>query len=145
MFNTIFGKTLKTVNPFISGMSDFRENYLKAREVVAEELKRKYNLIESYSDNDRLTLDSTNYSIHLTFYLPEGENVSISEKGKEPGYGYSFMQIVFEKYPKRNEMILFLKELFSELNQFDYSFQTIKEKLLKKSEFIQKQHPEYFM
>jgi len=65
-------------------MDNFRENYFVAREIVARELKEKYNLVESYKDDNRLTLDGTKYSIHLTFYIPDGNNVFISEKGKEP-------------------------------------------------------------
>ena len=124
---------------------DFRKNYLEARELVAKELKEKYNLVESYRDNDRLTLDSSNYSIHLTFFVPDGDNVSVSEKGKESGYGKSFMNIVAQKFPKRDEMISFLKILFSDTKPYDYTSQTIKRKLQKKIIFFEQQFPEYFI
>jgi len=125
-------------------MDNFRENYFVAREIVAQELIQKYNLVESYKDDDRLTLDSTNYSIHLTFNIPEGENITVSEKGREPGYGRSFMDMVFQKYPERNDMIIFLKDLFDNIEQYDYTTKTIKKKLIKKTQFIENQFPEYF-
>ena len=65
-------------------MTDFRENYFEAREIVAQELKEKYNLVESYKDDNRLTLDSSNHSIHLTFYIPDGINFLISKNGEHP-------------------------------------------------------------
>lgn len=65
-------------------MTDFRENYFIAREIVANELKEKYSLIESYKDEDRLTLDSSNHSVHFILYLQDGLSFSISNKGKMP-------------------------------------------------------------
>jgi hypothetical protein len=63
-------------------MNDLRENYFIAREIVAKELKQRYDLVESYKDDNRITLNSTNHSIHLTFYVPDGLDFSISKKGE---------------------------------------------------------------
>jgi hypothetical protein len=129
-------------------MNDFRENYLIAREIVARELIEKYKLVESYKDNERLTLDSTNHSIHLTFYIPDGNDVFISEKGKEPAYGHSFMYYLFEKYPKNEERTKILKELYKNCrasSHFDFSLESIQDNLTIMTNFISHYSPHFFI
>lgn len=128
-------------------MSDFRDNYIKAREIIAIELKKKYNLIESYRENDRLTLDSSTHSIHLTFYVPDGDEVSISEKGKEPGYGQTFMGYFFDKYPKIEDIEQNLKKIFTTpvkkgIDQYSVTSQYtyFKDKI----NFLEHEHPQLF-
>ena len=129
-------------------MNDFRENYLIARGIVAKELIEKYNLIESYKDNERLTLDSTSYSIHLTFYVPDGNDVTISEKDKKPAYGHSFMYYLFEKYTKDEERTKALKELYKNSrasSHFDFSIESIQDNLTIMTNFISNHYPHFFI
>lgn len=128
-------------------MTDYRQNYLDAREIVANELKKKYNLIESHRDNDRLTLDSNTHSIHLTFYIPDGNNVSVSEKGKEPAYGHNFMYYLFDKYPNDDERAKELRELYKNCratSHFDYSIESIYDNLTIMASFINRHYPNFF-
>ncbi len=90
-------------------MSDFRKNYFEAREVVAQELKEKYNLVESYKDDNRLTLDSSNHSIHLIFYVPDGINFSISKKGEHPLSKDSYFGHISQGKDNMNEIEEVLK------------------------------------
>lgn len=122
-------------------MDDLRANYFKARDIISQELKQKYNLIETYKDNNRLTLDNNIYSFHLTLYTPDGENISISRRGEEPAYGKSFMHFVCLKYPDREDMIDFLKKLSSDTSDY---LPSIEYKLHKKTTFLTKEFPQYF-
>jgi hypothetical protein len=74
---------------------DFRQAYFEAREIIAQELKKKYNLIESFKDDNRLTLDSSKHSIHFTFYIPDGKDLNITKKGEMPDSDHSFLSYVF--------------------------------------------------
>jgi len=127
---------------------DFRENYFKARELVAKELTEKYHLIESYRDNDRLTLDSDNYSIHFTLYVPDGNDLSISEKGKHPSDGHSFMHYLFEQFPNHEESSAVLKELYKNsraTSDFDYSVESLQDDFIIMTNFISRYHPHFFV
>lgn len=100
-------------------MNDFRENYFEAREIVAKELIEKYNLTESTNEYDCLTLDSSNYSIHLTFIVPDGDEVYMSEKTKEWYTGKSFYSFMLEKYPDDEKRKSVTHELFKSMSNFD--------------------------
>lgn len=102
-------------------MAEFRDNYIKAREIIADELKEKYNLVESYREYDRLTLDSTTHSIHFTFYVPDGDEVYISKKGKQPADGESFRDLFYNEYPSFEKGNEELQKLFRSKSSFDYS------------------------
>ncbi|UKN01174.1 hypothetical protein K6119_15700 [Paracrocinitomix mangrovi] len=124
--------------------NDYRENYLDARNIIAQSLKAKYKLHETYQDRDRLTLSNKKHSIHLTFYTPEGENISISDLNADPSNGHSFMYFVTQVYSERENMIAFLKRLFSDVSTSDYSVDAIKKRLEKKTEFLEKNFSGYF-
>lgn len=127
-------------------MFDLRENYLDAREVVANELKEKYGLIESYKDHERLTLDSTNYSIHLTFIVPDGDEVYISEKDEKWFTGKSFKDLLFEKCPNDSTRTEMTKQIFKGSSRHPYSFKTgeIEFTYRAKLRFLQTLFPEKF-
>jgi hypothetical protein len=127
---------------------DFRENYFKARELVAEELIEKYHLIESYRDNDRLTLDSDNYSIHFTLFVPDGKNVSISKKGEEPSDGHSFTHYLIEKFPNAEERSIILKEASKNsraTSHFDYSVESIQDYFMIRINLISQYYPSFLV
>ncbi len=64
--------------------NQIRQEYLLAREMVAKELIEKYHLIESYRDDEKLTLNSKDYSFHFTFYVPDPPLLYICKKGELP-------------------------------------------------------------
>jgi hypothetical protein len=105
-------------------MSDFRENYLKAREVIANELKEKCHFIVTTNEYDCLTIDTSTSSIHLTFIIPDGDEIYISEKGKEWFMGKSFKDFLFEKYPIDAERIETIRQLFQECSRLPFSYET---------------------
>jgi len=121
-------------------MSDFREAYFKAREEFAENLKQKYNRTESHKDDNRLTLDCSNYSIHLTFDIPEGDDINVTDHNNE-FYNDSFMGLVVKKYPNTKEMGVRLKSLFKTIDFFDSSYEYIHSSLFKKIKFIEEEYP----
>ena len=124
-------------------MTDYRENYFIAREIVANELKQKYNLIESYKDDNCLTLDSATSSIHLTFIIPDGDDVYISEKGKEWFTGKNFMYYVFKKFPLIDEAETELKKIFLDQSEstkdahFDYSVKRLERTFRKIIQYLE--------
>lgn len=120
-------------------MTDFRENYLQAREIVAEELKQKFNLIETYKEYDCITLDSSTNSIHLTFIVPDGDEIYISGKGEEWFKGKSFKNILFERYPLDNERTEAIKKVFqgSTRHPFSFKVEEIKSSFRSKLDFLQ--------
>lgn len=127
---------------------DFRENYFKARELVAKELMEKYHLIESYRDNDRLTLDSNDYSVHLTFYVPDGNDVFISEKGKEPSDGHSFIHYLFEQFPNDDESSAMLKDLYKSsraTSGFDSSIESLQDDFMIRINLISQYYAHFFI
>jgi hypothetical protein len=128
-------------------MSEFRDNYFKAREIVADELKQKHNLVESYRDENRLTLDSSKYSIHLTFYVPDGDEISVSIKGKQPGEdGQNFMGYLFDQYPKLDDIDKALKEIFTKLPKkaSPYSIDNLYIHFNDKIRFLENHYPHFF-
>ncbi|XOV68572.1 MAG: hypothetical protein ACFHU9_05210 [Fluviicola sp.] len=130
-------------------MSDFRENYFKARDTVAKELIVKYNLEESYRDENRLTLDSTNHSIHLTFYVPDGKGLNITSKGDLPRSDMSFMAHVFMlTQDNLKEVQLLLKEAYKSLEGTTesemYTENTVIESYLIEIDFLNHHFPHYF-
>ncbi|MCG8573516.1 MAG: hypothetical protein MI810_01410 [Flavobacteriales bacterium] len=129
-------------------MTDFRENYLKARKIIAEEIKSKHNLVESYQDENRLTLNSSNHSIHLTFYVPDTEDIVISDIGTEPGHGKDFKYYLFEKYPNNDERAKILKGLYKDSRSsgnFDFSVESIEDSLRIMIGFMSKNYPSFFL
>jgi len=105
-------------------MDNFRENYFVAREIVARELKEKYNLVESYREYDCLTLDSTANSIHLTFVIPEGDEVYITEKGKGWFMGKSFKDLLSETHPNDSLKTEAIKQIFKGCSRHPHSYKT---------------------
>jgi hypothetical protein len=103
-------------------MSDFRENYFKARDNVAKELIDKYDLKESLREYDCLTLDSTSHSIHLTFVIPEGDEVYISKKGMKWTGGKSYREFLFAMYPTIEDRISATKNIFEGSTRENHSF-----------------------
>lgn len=130
-------------------MSDFRENYFKARDAVAIELKKKYNFIETHRDNNRLTLDSSSRSFHLSFYLPDGKDLFITKKGELPNSNESFLAYVFKHYDNDiSKAQNALKETFSSLANLGEA-ELNSEKVLKNSyileiRFLAKHYPSFF-
>jgi hypothetical protein len=106
-------------------MSNLRQNYIEAREIIANELKEKYNLVETINEYDCLTLDSNIFSIHLTFIVPDGDEVFISEKGKQWFNGKSFKDLLFEKYPIDSERLKILNQIFNGTSRHPYSYETV--------------------
>lgn len=127
--------------------SNFRENYFKARDNVAHELKEKYNLIESYRGSESLTLDSSNYSIHLTFCVPDGDEIYISEKGKAWYSGKSFRDFLYEKHPTPPDNTEAIKKIFKGSLRAPYSFEEedIKFSFQAKLHFLKENYPEMFI
>lgn len=76
-------------------LENYQSNYLKAREVVGKELIIKHGFVESYRDDERLTLDSTNYSFHLTFHPMEGKNLYVTLKGDLPHTKDTFLAYIY--------------------------------------------------
>jgi hypothetical protein len=100
------------IKPDIHMKDDFRQAYFEAREIIAQELKKKYNLIESYKEYDCITLDSSKFSIHLTFIVPDGDDVYISKKGYEWYEGKSYKDFLFDKYPNDDERLMATRKIF---------------------------------
>lgn len=119
-------------------MNNFRENYFIAREIVAQELMEKYNFIESYRDDERLTLDNANLSLHFTFYVPDGDEVYVSDKGKEWFAGRSFRDLLYEKYPIDFERLEARKQIFQKSSRepFSYEIEEIKSSFRAKLNFL---------
>lgn len=126
---------------------DYSKNYLDAREIVAQELIEAYGFVESYRDDERLTLDSTNYSFHLTFYVPEGDKLYVSKKSTD-GLGKSFQGLVYEKYPDPAHSKIVLKEIFTGLSHLteneSFTEFAIKESFLIKIKFLYERYPHFF-
>ncbi|MCT4638612.1 MAG: hypothetical protein N4A72_13005 [Bacteroidales bacterium] len=115
---------------------DFRQAYFEAREIIAQELKKKYNLIESFKDDNKLTLTSSKCSIHLSFNIPDGTDVSIT-KYKENDVNDSFMGLVVKKYPNLQEMGNYLKEAFKPRESYNTNFDYIISSIKTKVKFIE--------
>lgn len=129
---------------------DFRENYFKARKIVANELKERYKLVESYSDNERLTLDSSNYSIHLTFYVPDGKDLYITEKGSLPHSNNSFLAYAFSINQNNvSKTQVTLNEIYKPMGKIRedelYLSETIIKSYRLEIEFLQRRNPEFFL
>ena len=128
-------------------MTDYRENYLIAREIVVNELKEKYNFIVTTNQYDCLTIESFESSIHLTFIIPDGDEVYVSEKGKEWFTGKSFKDLLYEKYPVDTERTKSLKQIFrdSSRHPFSYEIEEIKSSFRAKLNFLQDSFSEKFI
>ena len=119
--------------------NQIRQEYLLAREIVAKELIEKYHLIESYRDDERLTLDGINYSIHLTFYLPDGDDVYLTKKGNLPSWDTSFYSYPLKKFPDEGLRKLETTKLFkpiSHFEHFDYSLERLTESFKIQAHFL---------
>ena len=80
-------------------MTDYREEYKTAREQVAQILQDQFGLKLSFKDNNRLTLEGGKYCVHFTFYIPDGDGVSITEKGADLRFARTFIDYLFDQYP----------------------------------------------
>lgn len=124
-------------------MNQFRDNYFKARDIIAQELKQKYKLTESYKDENNLSLDFFNFSLEITFFIPEGIDINISNH-KNEFYNDSFMGLVLKKYPNIKEMGIKLKSLFKTKDHFDSDFSFIYSSLSNKIKFVENEYAELF-
>ncbi|NOQ75992.1 MAG: hypothetical protein GQ574_28555 [Crocinitomix sp.] len=101
---------------------EFRKDYHIARDLVAKELIEKYGLVESYRHYEILTLDSTNYSFHFTFIVPEEEEVRVSLKGKEWLDGKSSSDLMYDKYDSMDGVQYARKKFKAELRKRDLPY-----------------------
>jgi hypothetical protein len=129
--------------------AEIRQEYLKARAIIANYLREKYNLIESYNDTQRLTLDSKAYSIHFIFYVPDMPEIYVSKKGTEASSNNSFMHHIFNRFPSLKEAETELKKLFSDgvettENSFDYSAERLETTFRKKIKYFEENFTNYF-
>ena len=130
-------------------MNDFRENYFIARDIVAKELIEKYNLVESYKDNERLTLDSNAYSIHFIFYIPDPPEIFISKKGKLPLTKDGYFGHITNAKKTMNEIDKALKSNALKLEPLpkeidEYHSQSILRKFQICMLYFETEYPEYF-
>ena len=84
-------------------MSEYRDAYLKVREILADELKEKYNFIPIHNTSRCLMLKNEIATIHITFDTPDGDDIHITDS-KTPDLNDSFMGLVIRKYPDLDDM-----------------------------------------
>lgn len=128
-------------------MNNYRENYFVARNNVFAELNKKYNLIESHKDENRLTLNSSKYSIHLVLYIPDGVDLIISPINREPAFGNNFMHYLHSKYPENDIRRDVLKDIYKNSrakSSFDNSIEAIEDNFLIMINFIHTYFPDIF-
>lgn len=125
-------------------MSEYREAYLKTRDIIAEKLKEKYNFIPIESTSRCLSLTNKIATIHITFDIPEGDDIHITES-KTPELNDSFMGLVVKKYPDLNDMKRELKKLFKPKEHFDSVFDYINSSLSNKIHFLEVKYPDIFI
>ncbi|MFT5824029.1 MAG: hypothetical protein ACI8ZM_005295 [Crocinitomix sp.] len=127
---------------------DYEANYHKAREVVALELVSRYGLVESYRDDYKLSLDSDEYSIHLSFYIPYCDELYVSKIVDNEPLGESFRELLYNIYPESENARKVLKKIFSPLKHVQeserYSESVLIRSFLIKVSFLEDNFPQYF-
>ena len=58
------------------------ENYHKARDIVAKEVSEKYGLVETFRDDNLLSLKGRYASFHFRNNVREGIELCVTEHGK---------------------------------------------------------------
>lgn len=119
-----------------------REAYKEARENFKNEVYEKYGFFEVSKSDNHLSLSNEKVTFHLVFFLPDGDDLIVSDFGESFHSGNSFMHYVSLKSKSTAEMITTLKKLFSGQEMHDFTSNAIYNRFQLKFNFLCVQFPE---